>query len=343
MKDPALRKAVYNTQLDDRGWVEALGVELMRAMDLPMGVFVCLRHREEPSSADRHFERDLPFDSKNLQRLIRPLIPTLQQELGSHPWVCTHQQESSDPQADELGRLLGEGAARDLLILSAGTEERRFVVAAPFPSVIEIHEERLLQWHRLAVHFGVALRLRVMHSTEADSTANTSQLWRDLLDGNVQLVESFTADDRCVLVLQRTAPGQAGRRALSNRERQVVTLAARGMANKAIGYELDLSTSTVGSHLKSGLDKLGIASRVELARHATRLLVADDAPAGLADEISELKLTELDSALQMCRRELRRLTRMTPVHGTTALAREAKVEELRRIVRAFERLLEDAD
>jgi two-component system, NarL family, nitrate/nitrite response regulator NarL len=60
---------------------------------------------------------------------------------------------------------------------------------------------------------------------------------------------------------------------LSNKERAVAGLVAKGLRNSAIGSELGISVSTVKVHLHNIFDKLGISSRTELALLAQR---ADD-------------------------------------------------------------------
>jgi DNA-binding NarL/FixJ family response regulator len=52
---------------------------------------------------------------------------------------------------------------------------------------------------------------------------------------------------------------------LSQRELEIVTYVARGMSNRAIGEALGLSENTVRNHLRSILDKLGLANRVQVA------------------------------------------------------------------------------
>ena len=57
-----------------------------------------------------------------------------------------------------------------------------------------------------------------------------------------------------------------GWNSLSESERRVADLVARGHSNKEIGERLDMSHRTVGSHLYRIFPKLGLRSRVELAR-----------------------------------------------------------------------------
>ncbi|WP_194755775.1 two-component system response regulator NarL [Aliidiomarina indica] len=52
---------------------------------------------------------------------------------------------------------------------------------------------------------------------------------------------------------------------LTNREYEILSLIAKGMSNKLIARELDISDGTVKVHVKHLLKKLGLRSRVEAA------------------------------------------------------------------------------
>jgi DNA-binding NarL/FixJ family response regulator len=58
--------------------------------------------------------------------------------------------------------------------------------------------------------------------------------------------------------------------ALTDRERDVLRLVARGAENSEIAQELHLSSSTVKSHLSAIYDKLGVENRVQAAVLAIR-------------------------------------------------------------------------
>jgi DNA-binding NarL/FixJ family response regulator len=59
--------------------------------------------------------------------------------------------------------------------------------------------------------------------------------------------------------------------ALTERELEVLRLAAKGYTNKAIGIELSISDRTVQGHLAKIYDKLGAASRTEAVMRAVGL------------------------------------------------------------------------
>jgi DNA-binding NarL/FixJ family response regulator len=57
---------------------------------------------------------------------------------------------------------------------------------------------------------------------------------------------------------------------ISEREAEVMRLVAQGKGNKEIGRELSIAQSTVKSHIGNLLDKLGLASRTQVAMYAAR-------------------------------------------------------------------------
>ena len=77
-----------------------------------------------------------------------------------------------------------------------------------------------------------------------------------------------------ILVRQFTnarADTDAAVETVSERELAVLRLAARGLTNKAIGVELDISDRTVQAHLARIYDKLQVASRTEAVMRAVAL------------------------------------------------------------------------
>ena len=70
--------------------------------------------------------------------------------------------------------------------------------------------------------------------------------------------------------------------ALTERETHVLQLVVRGLPNKSIGRELDISVGTVKSHLKSAYAKLEVGSRTQAIAEAQRrgLLARTPEPVG---------------------------------------------------------------
>ncbi len=76
-------------------------------------------------------------------------------------------------------------------------------------------------------------------------------------------------------VVARTFGGSLPREAtLSDRERQVVQLVAKGRSNKQVAAELFVSESTVKFHLANAMTKLGTRRRAELAYRAVQVGLA---------------------------------------------------------------------
>jgi DNA-binding NarL/FixJ family response regulator len=67
------------------------------------------------------------------------------------------------------------------------------------------------------------------------------------------------------------APAAPEPERLSPRELEVLRLAAQGLTNRAIGYQLKISERTVHSHLINIFDKLDVSTRTEAALKAVRL------------------------------------------------------------------------
>jgi two-component system nitrate/nitrite response regulator NarL len=63
-------------------------------------------------------------------------------------------------------------------------------------------------------------------------------------------------------------PGSAGKRTLTGRELEVVALLARGISNKEVARELEISHRTVEAHRQRIYTKLGISSTAELVTYA---------------------------------------------------------------------------
>lgn len=74
---------------------------------------------------------------------------------------------------------------------------------------------------------------------------------------------------RLVELAARSAPAEVA--ALSQREREVLTLIAEGLTNRAIADRLVISEATARNHVSHILEKLGLTRRSQAAVLATRL------------------------------------------------------------------------
>jgi len=87
-------------------------------------------------------------------------------------------------------------------------------------------------------------------------------------------VLSPSVADKIVRQIQRNAPTHPNApntaEELTNRELEILRLAARGYTNKAIGQEMGISDRTVQGHLANIYAKLNVASRTEAVTEAVR-------------------------------------------------------------------------
>jgi len=97
-----------------------------------------------------------------------------------------------------------------------------------------------------------------------DDPAEALALWRGLVAGRWSLVDRFESDGRRFVVARRNDPHLPDPRALTLRERQVVSYVAMGHSNKLAAYSLGLSPSSIATHLSSAMRKLGLRTRVSL-------------------------------------------------------------------------------
>lgn len=120
-----------------------------------------------------------------------------------------------------------------------------------------------------------ALERDVAPRADADHVAHA--VWRGLLDGRWAILDSFEADDRRYL-LARERPGPSASAALTERERQVVEMAVRGHSNKFAALELGLTASTVATHLRRAMTKLGLGTRAALVQSLPLAALLEDRP-----------------------------------------------------------------
>lgn len=109
-------------------------------------------------------------------------------------------------------------------------------------------------------------RERARSRLRRDSPEEAVELWRALVDGRWSIVDRFNRDGRRFLIAHENELETASQLSLTTRERQVVTCVAMGHSNKLVAYELGLSVGAVSSYLRLAMRKLGLSSRLDLAR-----------------------------------------------------------------------------
>jgi DNA-binding NarL/FixJ family response regulator len=82
-------------------------------------------------------------------------------------------------------------------------------------------------------------------------------------------IDPLVADRLVAQVVTRASAAQSAEaQPLSERERNVLQLIARGHSNKEIGTTLNISTKTVETYKARAMEKLGLESRVAIIRYA---------------------------------------------------------------------------
>lgn len=104
-----------------------------------------------------------------------------------------------------------------------------------------------------------------------DADPHAMDPWTALVSGRWSMVDQFDTDGRRYFVVVENAPVVADPRALSDRERHALAYAAVGYSNNAIAYHLGLEEATVSRVTRSGMAKLGLATRQELVKGFARL------------------------------------------------------------------------
>ncbi len=116
------------------------------------------------------------------------------------------------------------------------------------------------------------LRMLVKDRENARSRRTSAQrgdlerYWSNVLDGKWAVLDRFDSDGRRFVVAVPVSRYGDKLRGLSGREREVLILLGDGLANKAIGYELDISETAVSTHVNNIFTKLGIKDRPALVQ-----------------------------------------------------------------------------
>lgn len=97
-----------------------------------------------------------------------------------------------------------------------------------------------------------------------ESPDKAVEAWRGLVSGRWSLVDYVDTDGKRFLLARKNAPQISGPAGVNGLERAVLAARARGLALKAIAYDLGLSIPTVSTTLRSGMAKLGLSNDADL-------------------------------------------------------------------------------
>ena len=154
----------------------------------------------------------------------------------------------------------------DLSMPSVGGAEATERIRREHPGirvvVLTVHEESPYLFHLLKM--GAAAY--VLKRTAPDDLVHAIRV---VARGGVY-VDPSVASQLVARYLGSMTDDHAPREPLSEREREVLVRIARGYGNKEIARDLGLSVKTVETYKARFSDKLGVRSRVEIARYAAK-------------------------------------------------------------------------
>jgi len=107
---------------------------------------------------------------------------------------------------------------------------------------------------------------RARATAHREGSARALEVWRGLIDGTWSLLDRHDHDGRRYIIAVPNQASPRDPRGLSPQVAQVAALAAAGYSDKWIAYGLGLARSTVATHVQTALTKLGLSSRVALAK-----------------------------------------------------------------------------
>lgn len=97
------------------------------------------------------------------------------------------------------------------------------------------------------------------------AAASSAVDWRLLWEGRWTVVDTFHRYGLRWVIARGATPGSRPRRALKQRERDVVLAVASGQSLKTVAFDLGLPLGTVASTLRRAMTKLRVETRAELS------------------------------------------------------------------------------
>jgi DNA-binding NarL/FixJ family response regulator len=175
----------------------------------------------------------------------------LQAVVAHQPDVLVADTQMPGPDVTELVRLVGEARPATRVLLLDEDAHRPANGHAPAPA----GTSRAVSARELAAAIRAVAEGRQPHAAPAAAAAEPQP------PPAAAPVEVATGRDHHTELLLRL---------LSERERQVLTLLARGFSNRRIAEACDLSINTVRTHVQNVLSKLGVHSKLEAVALAVR-------------------------------------------------------------------------
>jgi DNA-binding NarL/FixJ family response regulator len=152
----------------------------------------------------------------------------------------------------------------DLLMPGMGGIEATAAIKAGHPSVEVVAMTSFVAQDKVHAALQAGAIGYVLKDAEADEVAAAI---RSAHGGEVYLAPAAA---RQLAKSLRDPKPEGNREALTDREREVLVLVAKGASNKAVGHALSISERTARTHVSNILVKLGLGSRTQAALWAIR-------------------------------------------------------------------------
>jgi len=163
----------------------------------------------------------------------------------------------------KIGTHIAAGHRLRRRLTAAPAETQATAVLGPDGSALELSEEAL------PLRDTLRRTVRALDRAKArdfrTGSSETVDLWKGLLAGEWSLLDKVDTDGKRYVLAIRNDPDARAPHSLSRREAQVATYIAQGRSHKSVSYELGIAMSTVGTHLRNALNKLGLSSHAELS------------------------------------------------------------------------------
>lgn len=297
-------EAAYRLDLDDTEWLALVG-RTLSAMVPPGSAQLAFLYQHDGSSFElTEVLQRRPTTMFTPARYSGGVLPSGTGELAERTLTATTCTTISSLGADVHAaweRARGMAPYGDMLVMTAraGTSVGvGFAVAFPYKSRPASNAGRI--WQRIAAHLGAALRIREQLSNGLTTSGaapgehlraicgsdtgpypsallDGTEVWANLSRGRYSMVEHFDHQNRHYFVLRRNDDSVTDPRALTEREQEVLEMAARGDTDRTIAERLGVSNSTVATHRARGMEKLGIKSRALLGHFINQMGVANHA------------------------------------------------------------------
>lgn len=177
---------------------------------------------------------------------------------------------SSDIGTPSILRLVGHPSDDSTIVLSIVADSSREVAARnrSLLGEIEIHLENGVRLRRYPERI-VGLLSAEGELLDGQPGWSASRLWSALVEGRATL--SKPSRRSAFYAVLDSPSSWSERRALSELEARLVTLAAHGMTGKVLAYESGVSCSRVSHALRRAAAKIGLLTSCELVRIAAGL------------------------------------------------------------------------